>query len=125
MKIFRNSELFKRVVPLTLAAIVLAGTLLGIFGTIFAYADGLEADREPNMKLEAVYFYDKSGNQIQRSELQTNTTYKIRIRLRPVGKFSDYDEDSTNPIRSLFLIICRLRGQNRRRSFLLGTVPGI
>ncbi|MCI8624628.1 MAG: hypothetical protein HFG26_13350 [Provencibacterium sp.] len=103
MKIFRNSELFKRVVPLTLAAIVLAGTLLGIFGTIFAYADGLEADSKKNMEIVRVQFFDKDDNLIEKSEVEPNKTYKIRVRLKPTGKFSKYDKNSIDPIETIFL----------------------
>lgn len=103
MKIFRNSELFKRVVPLTLAAIVLAGTLLGIFGTIFAYADD---DKVPlkNMELKKPVDFISGGFLADSSKIKIDTKYTIRIRLCPTDEGIYKGSDVTyNPIESVRL----------------------
>ncbi|MCI8441617.1 MAG: hypothetical protein HFG27_03680 [Provencibacterium sp.] len=87
MRSFRNSEIFKRVIPLTLAGIVLAGTLLGIFGTIFAYAADAGSTREGpgNVKLSTVSFFkdiDDKDTAVGLSELIYQNSYDIRISLR-------------------------------------------
>lgn len=85
MRSFRNSEIFKRVVPLTLAAIVLAGTVLGIFGTIFAYAATPVVVEGPgNVRISSITFFkdiDDEDTLVSNSQLVYEGVYDIRLRL--------------------------------------------
>lgn len=85
MRNFRNSEIFKRVVPFTLAAVVLAGTVLGLFGMIFAYAASERNNDVITLGRSNVTFYEyvvgqDRGPLVKSKNLQLNDeTYDVYI----------------------------------------------
>lgn len=81
MRNFRNSEIFKRVVPFTLAAIVLAGTVLGFFGMIFAYAasKAVTLDFANNVIFRKHTSGNKEGEEVEHNNLELGKLYDVEI----------------------------------------------
>lgn len=106
MRNFRNSEIFKRVVPFTLAAVVLAGTVLGLFGMIFAYAAETNKNSAVSWDTKDIVFRDhingdELGDYVSRGNLKLNTSYDLYVILNvDLSKIEEPEEKTIEKIAS-------------------------